>query len=105
EVRRKEIEYQKDINKQLNKTIEDFRKMQDYEKQAILYNLIQTSVTNTDPEIRLQAEVKYNEFMRKSLKNPKKRQEISTITTKIETTEDFFKQLKKEDEQLKEITK
>src|SRR6185312_2375576 len=105
EVRRKEIEYQKDINKQLSKTIEDFRKMQDYKKQAILHNLIQTSVTNTDPEIRTQAEIKYNEFMRESLKNPKKTQKTPTKTTKIETTEDFFKQLKKEDEQLKEITK
>jgi len=46
--------------------------MQDYEKQAILHNLIQTLVTNTDPEIRLQAEVKYNEFMRERLKNQKK---------------------------------
>jgi len=79
--------------------------MQNYEKQAILHNLIQTSVTNTDLEIRLQSEVKYNEFMRESLKNPKKRQETPTKTTRIETTEDFFKQPKKEDEQLKEITK
>src|SRR6185437_1623788 len=105
EVKRKEIEYQKDINKQLNKTIKDFRKMQDYKKQAILHNLIQTSVTNTDPEIRTQAEVKYNEFMKESLKNPKKTQKTPTKATKIETTKDFFKQLKKKDEQLKEITK
>src|SRR6185312_12491375 len=105
EVRRKEIEYQKDINKQLDRTIENFRKIQDYKKQAILHNLTQTSVTNTDPEIRLQAEVKYNEFMRESLKNPKKRQETPTKTKRIETTKDFFKQLKKENEQLKEITK
>ncbi|CAG8782032.1 10622_t:CDS:1, partial [Racocetra persica] len=105
EVRRKEIEYQKDINKQLNRTIEDFRKTQDYEKQAILHNLIQTSVTNTDPEIKTQAEIKYNEFMSKSLKNPKRTQKTSTKTTRIDTTKDFFKQLRKEDKQLKKITK
>src|SRR6185437_7083933 len=105
EVRRKEIEYQNDITKQLNRTIEDFRKMQDYEKQAILHNLIQTSMTNKDPEIRTQAEVKYNEFMRESLKNPKKIQETPAKTTKIDTTKNFFKQLRKEDEQLKELTK
>src|SRR6185437_8768988 len=105
EVRRKEIEYQNDINKQLNRTIGDFRKMQDYEKQAILHNLLQTSVINKDPEIRAQAEIKYNEFMRESLKNPKKIQETPIKMKKIETTEDLFEQIRKDDEQLKEITK
>src|SRR6185437_15175001 len=105
EVRRKEIEYQNDITKQLNRTIEDFRKMQDYEKQAILHNLIQTSTVNKDPEIRTQAEIKYNEFMRESLKNPKKTQETPIKMKKIETTKDLFEQIRKEDEQIKEITK
>ena len=79
--------------------------MQNYEKQAILHNLLQTSVINKDPEIRAQAEVKYNEFMRESLKNLKKTQETPIKMKKIETTEDLFEQIRKDDEQLKEITK
>src|SRR5260364_418503 len=97
-IRRKEIEYQNDANKLLGLTLNKYRQLEEYEKQAIQQELLRTSVNDPDEERRNQADIKYNEFMRESLKSSKKIEK-----TKINNTDDLFKQLKIENEQLKEI--
>src|SRR5260364_163292 len=97
-IRRKEIEYQNDANKLLGLTLNKYRQLEEYKKQVIQQELLRTSVNDPDEERRNQADIKYNEFMRESLKSPNK-----TKPVKINYTEDLFKQLKIESEQLKEI--
>ena len=63
EIRRKEIEDQKNTDKLLNMALNRYKQLEDWEKQAVQQQLMTTSVNDPNKEKRDQADIKYNEFM------------------------------------------